>query len=62
MINQLNSVSRNTAWPLPSNHGGLVRTMAEIQGEQERTRQKWDQWDKFYLKAEATPISKRRAR
>lgn len=36
MFERTNFVTRNTAWTTAPHHGGLVRTMAEIQADQER--------------------------
>ena len=38
MHNRTNSITRYTAWTAATHHGGLVRTMAEIQADQERSR------------------------
>lgn len=50
MFERTNSLTRYTAWTAATHHGGLVRTMAEIQAEQERTRRILDQRDKFRAK------------
>ena len=50
MIKRTNSVTRNTAWTVATHHGGLVRTLAEIQADQERTRRATAQRDYFRAK------------
>ena len=50
MYERNNYVTRFTTWTAPASHCGLTRTMEEIRGEQERTRQILDQRDKFLAK------------
>ena len=47
MIERTNSLTRHTAWTAPTHHGGLVRTMAEIQAVQELTRRSLAQRENF---------------
>ena len=57
MTKPTNFLTRFTAWTAPIHNGGLVRTMAEIQGEQERTRQNLEQRNKFRAKDVRCPAS-----
>lgn len=50
MTNRTNSLTRYTDWTSATHHGGLVRTMAEICAEQERTRRALAQRDNFRAK------------
>jgi len=50
MFERTNFVTRNTAWTAACHHGGLVRTMAEIQADQERVRRAVAQRDYFRAK------------
>ena len=38
MTQRLNTLTPNTVWTASSHLGGLLKTMAEIQADQERTR------------------------
>ena len=50
MFEQTNFVTPNTTWTTATHHGGLIRTMAEIQADQERMRRAVVQRDYFRAK------------
>ena len=50
MFDRPHALTRNTVWTPAVHHGGLVRTMAEIQAEGERTQRMIDVRNNFVAK------------